>query len=279
MKNKNSTYILSGLLVMITGPTHAIISFGDGLNTTASISGTTTTFTTTFYNGGTGSAGTGHGTTSTFLGGTYDGDFFDNKVLSDSDLTTRLHVDSARSVSRSPNGVINEDVPFENFIGLHVSFSAEIELFTFGMVDLDGNPNNNGEWAASYALNSVSNSEILPDVGFASTTLLAETTINTTGLNFGANAPSSIPAAILTTSISNVDPDAPANQVTFDFGGALVTDLYFAFGVQGSVLATSSSQNSGVTGIAVIEAVPEASFFTMAPFALCLAIGFKRRRN
>lgn len=232
-----------------------------------SISGSSITYTTNLVQGGTSPASNHLGTgtvTNTGVGGTYDGTFFSPSVNSDSSLTTRIGSSNREQID---NGNNNQ---FGNYVGIHVQFSLPINIYTFGLIDLDG-----GEWAGSYAYNSVTTTTIAPEVtlGVGAPTLQLTPT---TAVNWGGTGAPSTSQVARDIAGGNRDPSNANSQVLFDYDGEEITDIYIFLGVAANVNSTTVN-NSGVTGLTLINPVPEPSsslLLILSTIALC---GMRRR--
>lgn len=268
--------------VLFVSPAQAdVISFGPTGGAPVPIAGSDDgtgsliTYSSILIHGGTAQAAT-HGPTSGSitddLGGTspYDGTFFDSAVDGDPTLTTKI---SSVARRRIDGGMASD---YANYIGFHVTFSAPIEFFSFGFVDMDGNVSaGRNEWAGSFAYNSSTATTSIPTItlgdSVASAVAPTGTTVDWSGLT---GAPTTFGVAFNNDNLEGIEPSDPTGQVKFDYGGNLVTDMYFMFGLQGEP-GSNGQNNSGVTGFAVLEAantVPEPSAAMLLGFgALLLA--------
>ena len=284
MKTPICLLLLTPMLSAVT------LSFGPTGASPVSIAGTDDgsggliSYTSSLISNGAASASThltGSGTLTNSLGSStlYDGTFFDPSVdgsvgTSPNFLTTRIASDVRSEIS---GGASND---YENLIGFSVSFSAPIELFSFGFVDLDGEAVGGGgafgghEWASSFAVNG--STLVLPSINAGPGITIsnsATTNVNWTGLD--ANAPTTASVAIQGDDTGNLTPNDSRGQIAFDYGGALVTDLYFMFGIN-EAISSNGNNNSGVTGFTVVNPVPEPSSAVLLSIG---AFGFLMRRK
>jgi len=231
----------------------------------------------------TGSIIYGNGYSAT-LANAFSGTLFENaQGLTAPSETTRLE---GNGINVSRGDVDNLD----NFVGFHVNFSSPIPLHDFYMTDIDGL-----EYGFSYALNgtSIIQPTVIPgDLTLPSPTLevvnhdvdsaaLDNAIANlTTGVDPGATAPTNLTIARALIA-GNVSGDSPEGQVRFGYGGELVTDLFFGWGLYNNSTSVGT-QRSGVTGFSVVEStiiepVPEPSSLVFA-FSL-VGIALVRRRS
>ena len=236
------------------------------------------TYTTTTVQGGTATPQTHNqsGSVTSSLGGTFDGTFFDPAVDPDTSLTTLIGSTVRENIDEGISG------DYANFVGLNVSFSEPVPLFSFGFVDLDGNQLvGQNEWVGSFGTNS--GATVIPGITLGDPTAQAQrpssTVVDWSGL---VGAPTTYAVAFNNDASAGVDPDDPTSQVAFDYGGALVDNLYFVWGLEGDETGNpNQDNNSGVTGFRVfteVESVPEPS--SAALFALGgLFFAGRRRRS
>jgi hypothetical protein len=263
-------FVVALLSASIVDTHAASYAFGTALNTPVAIpEAGGITYTTTIITGGTGSPGTAHGTVTNQIGGTFTGSVFSNQMEASPSLTTNMSTGTRGSIENQG------DTSLPNWVGLRVSFSAPIAMFSFGILDMDGLVGTTAEWSTSIAFNDTD--AILPTISLNQVTFLTIAQANTTGSNFPANTPVDLPFVNKT-----VDSDPPATspdlheaQAMFSYGGVLVTDLYFMWGIFGDP-SDAGEVNSGITAFSVVDPVPEPSS------VLLLALGslaFMARRN
>lgn len=279
--------ILIALLscVVLVSPARAdVISFGPTSGTPVGIAGSDDgtgnliTYSSALIWGGTAQSSTHHSTSGTItdsLGHTdpYDGTFFDSAVDGDPTLTTLI---ASTSRNRIDGGIADD---YANYIGFRVTFSAPIEMFSFGFVDMDGDISaGQNEWAASFAYNSNTTTTFIPTATLGDGNLAALAPAGTTVDWNLPGAPATYGVAFSNFDNGNLRPSDAESQVKFDYVGNLVTDMYFLLGTQGTD-GGNGRNNSGVTGFAVLEpaSVPEpSSAMLLGIGALLLA---KRRKK
>jgi len=273
----------AGVAILASQASAATISFGPtgGAPVTIPNSGGTT-YTSSLIWGGTagmathedgtgggtgGVSGTAPGTNPANVGGTYDGTFFDPNI--DGDPTAATVIASTRREDIDDDGTVTP-YDYANYIGICINFSAPIEAQGFGFVDLDLN-----EWVASFGYNSATTTTVIPNIGLGSAgDLLQEPASTTVSFPSITGAPTTYPVAYNDTATGGLDPDDPKTQVSFQYGGAEVTDLYFVWGLRGDWTGNRNQNNaSGVTGLLIPEP-SRAVLMAMGIFALVL----RRRR-
>ena len=282
MQNTKQTYLALGLLAAALAPNLAsaatLLNFAVGTGKVIPTGPySSVTYDSVLIQGGTAVPATHNaasGTLSTAIGGTYDGTFFDSAVNGDPSAATRIGFENGGTSQQGgtgryevANGIFDN---YANYLGICVSFSAPVELNSFGFLDLDGTTAfASQEWTSSFAYNSNTMATIAPTVTLGDATRLSQ--VAATGLNWNTNltgAPTN--ADINVTSYTggggtdfNADPDDADSQVSYNYNSQLVTELYFLWGVRDRINPNGfNSQfqgnegNSGITGFTV---VPEPS--------------------
>ena len=245
--------------------------------------GSAITYTSSLISGGNASAATHDtpgsgslpGTTGHSTGGgatPYTGTFFDPAVDGDASLVT--------SIQSTTRGDIDQNIAadYANYIGIEVNFSAPISLDAFGFIDLDGSNPEQNEWVGAFG--TLNGATVIPTITLGDSANQgqrpASTNVDWSAI---AGAPTNYGVAFNSNATAGEAPDSPSTQVSFDYGGAFVDNLYFVWGLEGDGGNANGNNNSGVTGFIVDETavVPEPSSAVLFGFGF-LAFLSRRKR-
>lgn len=302
MKNNTLKIGLLSLtsLIVTNFASGSVITFGNATlgGTTNSISGSSITYTSTLIFGGTATganhrtdAGNVSGTLGTFGG--HNNTFFGSTNLTGSSTGTPAYIttDGINSTligigpNTAPGGLDDVDnglnTGFADYIGLHLSFSSSISLSAFGSYDIDGaTDRGQNEWNAAFAYNSLTATTVTPTItlGTAANPLVQtpNNAVNWAGIT---GAPSNYEVVYNNTTTNNLGAPDEEGQVSYDFSGATVTDIYILHGIAADRENVTNPQGTstltGLTGITLI--VPEPSSALLLGIG-CFATFLRRKR-